>query len=144
MPRKKAPTNRRQARQGYQIFVSHASADKWIARVMCERLDALGVKTFRDDRDLHGGDDIPETIRKEIKRSQELLVLITPRSVNRPWVLIEVAVAWGRSRNARIAVVLYHVEIDAVPDIIKAKKAYDLNDFDVYVTEVAQRAGKAR
>jgi hypothetical protein len=96
MPKKTRKLKGRGRRWPYRIFLSHASADKWIARVMCERFDALGIKTFRDDRDLHGGDDIPETIRKEIKRSQELVVLMTPRSVNRPWVLIEVAKRAGK------------------------------------------------
>ncbi len=47
----------------YRIFVSHATVDKWVAKVICERLDAAGVTTFRDDRDIDGGDKIPERIR---------------------------------------------------------------------------------
>jgi hypothetical protein len=36
----------------YQVFVSHATADKWIAKVICERIDATGATSFRDDRDI--------------------------------------------------------------------------------------------
>lgn len=112
--------------------------------MICERLESAGAKTFRDDRDINGGDDIPETIRREIKRSRELVVLLTPRSIHRPWVLLEVGAAWGWSRNVRITAVLYHVEIDSIPSMIHSKKAIDLNDLESLVTEVARRVGQKR
>jgi len=98
-----------------------------------------GATTFRDDRDINGGDDIPETIRKEIKRSRELVVLLTPQSVNRPWVLLEVGAAWGWSKHLRITAILYHVQIDAIPAMIQSKKAYNLNDFEQCLREIATR-----
>ncbi len=61
----------------YQVFVSHATTDKWLATTLCEKIEAAGAATFRDDRDIDGGDDIPERIRSEIKRSRELVVLLT-------------------------------------------------------------------
>ena len=79
----------------YKVFVSHATDDKWLATVLCEKIEAVGATTFRDDRDIDGGDDIPEQIRVEIKRSQEVVVLLTPFSVLREWVRIEVGAAWG-------------------------------------------------
>jgi hypothetical protein len=74
----------RKPKRPYQVFVSHATADKWLATVICEKLEAVGATTFRDDRDINGGDDIPDRIRTEIRRSQELVVLLTPHSVDRP------------------------------------------------------------
>jgi hypothetical protein len=145
MPGRRATSNgsRRKPRPPYQVFVSHATADKWIARMLCERIEATGATTFRDDRDIKGGDDIPEEIRLEIKRSRELVVLLTPESVNRPWVLVEVGAAWGRSRNTRILAVLCHVAFDRIPDMIKSKKAINLNDFDTYMVELAKRVSGA-
>ena len=81
----------------YQVFISHATADKWLAIVLCEKIEAAGATTFRDDRDIDGGDDIPQRIRSEIKRSREFVVLMTPESINRPWVLLEVGAFWGWS-----------------------------------------------
>ena len=89
MPRR--PVKPKSVTAPYQVFVSHATPDKWVARTICEKIDGvLGAKTFRDDRDIDGGDDIPERLRMEIERSAELIVLLTPISVNRPWVLLEV------------------------------------------------------
>ena len=123
----------------YQVFVSHATADKWLAITFCEKIEAAGASTFRDDRDINGGDDIPEEIRTQIKQSRELVVLLTPESVDRPWVLLEVGAAWGRRKSYRIVPVLCHVSVDAIPGIIKGKKAFHLNEFDKYLKELEER-----
>lgn len=119
--------------------MSHATADKWIARTLCEKLEAAGATTFRDDRDLDGGDDIPEEIRRQIKQSKELVVLLTPKSIDRPWVILEVGAAWGWRKAFRIVVVLYHVEADLIPAMLKSKKAILLNELDEYLSEVSKR-----
>src|SRR5438128_7301388 len=121
--RQKRTPGKRAPRPRYQVFVSHATSDKWLATTFCEKIEAAGASTFRDDRDINGGDDIPEAIRDHIKRSRELVVLLTPDSVDRPWVLLEVGAAWGLRRDYRIVPVLYQVTVDAIPAIIKGKKA---------------------
>jgi len=128
----------------YLVFVSHATADKWIAKTICEKIESVGVATFRDDRDIDGGDDIPEKIRREIIRSNEVLVLLTPESVDRPWVLLEAGAAWGRRQNARITAVLCHVKVDTIPDLIKSKKAVSINAFDEYLQQLKQRMERNR
>lgn len=129
---------------GYQVFVSHATADKWIARVVCEKLEECGATTFRDDRDINGGDDIPDEIRRQIRRSKELVVLLAPQSVGRSWVLIETGAAWCWSRDLRIVIVRYHVDVDPIPDMLKSKKSISLNGFDDYLTELTARIAKFR
>ena len=68
-----------------------------------------------------------------------MVVLLTPESVDRPWVLLEVGAAWGRKQNARITAVLCHVEVDTIPDMISSKKAVQINSFDDYLKELKQR-----
>ncbi len=143
MGKKTGISKKRTSRAGklrdYQVFVSHATADKWLARVICEKIEATGAATFRDDRDIDGGDDIPEKIRREIKHSKELVVILSPQSVDRQWVLLEVGVAWGWSKKMRIVPILHHVSVDPIPDIIKGKKALTLNDFDNYLVQLGKR-----
>lgn len=126
-------------RRRYRVFLSHATADKWIATTLCEKIEAAGADTFRDDRDIKGGDDIPDEIRRELNCSQELVVLLTPDSVGRPWVLLEVGGFWAKRKNARIVAVHCHVNVDTIPDMIKSKKAMSINEFDSYLAEVAGR-----
>lgn len=137
---KRAPTAKQRK---YLVFVSHATKDKWLATTLCEKIKDAGATTFRDDRDIAGGDDIPDSIRSAIEKSDEMVLLLTPVSVNRPWVLIEVGAAWLRG-DMRIIAVLQHVEIEPVPDMLKAKKVVDLNEFDRYLTELRQRIKAAK
>jgi hypothetical protein len=127
------------ASKPYQVFISHATADKWLAIVLCEKIEATGASTFRDDRDIDGGDDIPERIRTEIKRSHELVVLLTPDSINRPWILLEVGAAWGWSKSMRITPVLCHVDVDPIPGMIRSKKAIRMNDCPELFAEIKTR-----
>lgn len=137
MPKKSS--TRVRARKSYQVFVSHATADKWLATTLCEKIESTGAATFRDDRDIDGGDDIPERIRLQIKQSKEIVVLLTPESVDRQWVVLEVGAAWGWSRRMRITVVMCHVAVDPIPEMIKNKKAIRLNELDAYLSQLANR-----
>jgi len=123
----------------YQVFVSHATADKWLAKVLCEKIEDTGATSFRDDRDIKGGDDIPDEIRRHMKKSHELMVLLTPESVGRQWVTLEVGAMWGRSNRIRIVIVLCHVPVDPIPTMLKNKKAIPLNDLDQYLSELKDR-----
>ncbi len=125
------------SRLTYRVFISHATADKWLATTLCEKIEATGATTFRDDRDINGGDDIPDTIRKAIDAADEMVVLLTPNSVNRSWVLMEVGAAWHR--EMRILAVLQHIGIEPIPSMLKSKKVIDLNQFDDYIVEVQRR-----
>ena len=125
--------------KAYRVFVSHATADKWVARVICDKIESIGAVTFRDDRDIDGGDDIPDSIREAIERSDEMVVLLTPASVSRPWVLMEVGAAWQRGRGMRIIAVRQHIEIEPIPAMLQSKKIVDLNDFDQYLHELEKR-----
>ena len=139
MAKAQGKAGRRKASRDYQVFVSHATGDKWIAKRICEQLEKAGAATFRDDRDIDGGDDIPNEIRVQINRSKEMVVLLTPLSVNREWVTLEIGAAWGRSERYRIVVVLCHEEVESIPAILKSKKAISLDDFEAYVAEVGTR-----
>lgn len=136
---KKRATSGSDPPRPYQVFISHATADKWIAIRICELIEKVGAQTFRDDRDIHGGDDIPEEIRRRIKQSKEILVLLTPESLNRPWVTLEIGAAWGKSKQMRITIVLCHLPIDTIPTMLKNKKTIALNEFDHYLNELANR-----
>jgi hypothetical protein len=134
---KKGP-GRVRGRAAYQVFVSHATADKWLARTLCEKIEAIGAATFRDDRDIKGGDLIPDEIFDALEASREFLVLMTPASVSRPWVLFEVGAA-RRCRGLRIVPVTYHVGMDLIPAMIHQNRGFALNDVDQYLAELGER-----
>lgn len=127
---------------GHDVFISHASQDKWVALKICQSLESHGITYFRDDRDIKGGEVIPDEIVKAITRCSEVIVLLTPQSLNRTWVLLEVGMAIGRSK--RVVPVAYHVGFDLIPEMIQSVRGYELNDADRCVREIADRIRKKK
>jgi len=67
------------------------------------------------------------------------MVLWTPTSANRPWVLLELGLALGQKPPLRIVAVRYGLENDTIPAMLKSKKGFHLNDLDQYLSEVVAR-----
>jgi len=127
-----------ESNSGYRVFVSHATYDKFIARMLCRLFDDAGLTTFRDDRDIEGGDRIPEAIMEEIRNCDEFCVLLTPESIARQWVIMEIAMAAVLQK--RIVPIFCHVEPSAAPDIIRDNRGYPLDQVEDYITDITQRA----
>lgn len=124
------------------VFLSHAMYDKWIAETICHMIEKVhrNARVFRDDRDIAGGDSIPTAIKEAMRSCDEVVVLLTPESIHRPWVLVEIGMALALER--RIVPLLYHVTTDQIPQPIKDPRAFHLNELPQYLEELKQRASK--
>jgi hypothetical protein len=114
----------------YRVFFSHSYKDRWIAKQCVKSMEERGkgrIRVFLDEKDIQVG------------QCQELVVLLSDVSKDRPWVLIEVGAAWGLRKP--IMVVLDKIGLNEMPDIIRHHKAIDLNDFDQYLDQLSSRAG---
>ena len=134
-----------QNRGSYLVFISHSEKDRWIAKQMAALIEKRGqehgIRTFLDEKDIAGGESIPDSIRENIKGCREFLVLLSRYSVARPWVLIEIGAAWVLEK--RIVAITDKVIPEEMPDIIAPYKAIDLNDYDHYVEQLIKRAKDA-
>lgn len=135
MKRKRAGRDRNV--KPYFVFVSHATYDKWVATVICEKLAAVEIATFRDDRNIEGGAEIPESIRDAIEKCDEMLLLFSPAAIDRQWVTFEIGMAYFARK--RIVPILFHAEAKQLPDLIDLKRAFDINEFDRYIADVLKR-----
>jgi hypothetical protein len=95
------------------------------------------VRTFLDEVDLEGGDRIPATIKANLHACEEFVILLSPHSITRQWVLVELRGAW--TLDKRIMAITSNLSADKVPDIIDHDKSYELNEFDRYVNELIGR-----
>jgi len=140
----KSKSKRRTRRRSdaYSVFVSHATADKWIATMICEKIEAAGASFFRDDYEIHSGDEIPGEIRTAIRRCKEFVVLFTPSSKDRTWVHAEMGAAWLLKR--RIVAILCHTEMNSIPGMLQSQKAIALNDIANYLSELGTRVRVAK
>lgn len=87
----------------YLVFITYFSRDLARAREterrVKEKVGRLGVATFLDEKDIAGGDSIRERIRENLQRCNEQVVLVTPASVERPWVWIEIGAVWVNQKK---------------------------------------------
>jgi TIR domain len=132
------------SRRPYLVFISHSSKDQWIARQLSKLIEqrgkAKGIKTFLYEKDIRGGDSIPELIRAKIRECDELLVLLSRYSVGREWVLTEIGAAWVLEK--RIVAITDKITPEEMPEITRLYKAFDLNEFDQYLEEIIERSKK--
>ena len=126
-----------------RIFISHSSQDLWVARQIAAEIRRLGAETFLDVADIAHGDDFEEEILKAEPGCSELLVLLTPWSLKRTWIWLEIG--FFRHSRKRIVRVLYGLtaqEISTDPDVASVIKKLDmveLNNLDSYLTQLNKR-----
>jgi len=125
-----------------RVFISHSSADAWVARKISEDLRGRGVDTFLDAKDLQTGDPIEDSIHGNLADCDELLLLVSPAALKSAWVLIEVGGA--RALGKRLIPILLHVAPNELPDPINRNLARRIDEIDTYYGEVQQRAQGAR
>jgi TIR domain len=130
-----------------KVFISHASADAWVARQLKARIEACGAETFLDETDIEHGDDFEEEILRAADSCTELVVLLTPWSTMRPYIWMEIGLFWGA--NKRIVVILYGlsqqdlVKDQRLPIALKRLDVVELNHVESYIDQLARRAKSA-
>lgn len=128
----------------WRVFVSHGWADRWVAEQLAWRIrNDCGADVFVDVFDIEKGDDFETRIFSELRRCQELVVLLTPWSLDRNWVWVEIGAA--RALELRIVPVLYKVSLDDIErerggkTFLGGKNIVEINEIDDYLLELARR-----
>ena len=133
-------SSKKHEKKPYLVFVSHATHDKWIATVLCEKKRRLGRLLFEMTGILKVGKRSQLSLRKKSTAVMTLWSYSPRISIQRQWVLIEIGMACATNR--RIIPLMYHVDGGQIPDIIKDDKGYSLNELDRYLSEVTKRVAK--
>lgn len=142
-PEADAETPTDQPQHKWLVFISHSGTDGWVAKRIAEQIEACGAKTFLDEAHIAVGQDFEDRILRALDQASELLVLLTPWSLKRPYVWAEIGAAWGK--RTPIIGVLYGLtpeELEAqvgVPLMLKRRDLTDINQFDVYLTQLRGR-----
>ena len=125
-----------------KVFISHFSGDTWVARQIGKEIKRRGFETFLDAVDLETGDVLEETIRENLDGSDELLVLLTPEALERPYIWMEVGAAWVQKK--RIVGILYRLTAadvatrERTPALLKSTLLRDLNEIEEYFDELSR------
>ena len=72
------------------IFISHASSDDAFVAQLREALEGQGLRVWVDSRNLRGGAKLAPEIAQAIEQVRQVLVVLSPETVNSAWVHKEV------------------------------------------------------
>lgn len=129
------------------VFVSHSGPDTWVAKQIAREISACGATPFLDEAHIEVGADFEEDILAFLEKAHELVVLLTPWALERPYVWAEIGAAWGR----RMPIVgLLHgltaTELQqkhGVPILLKKRDLLPLNEVETYFAQLRARARPA-
>ncbi len=72
------------------IFISHASADDDFVKKLRRALEDSGLPVWVDSRNLRGGDKLSPEIETAIAQARQVIVVLSPNTINSPWVRHEI------------------------------------------------------
>jgi hypothetical protein len=126
-----------------RIFISHSSIDTWVAKQIAREVSACGATPFLDEAEIEVGAKFEVEIRESLDRAHELLVLLTPWALRRPYIWAELGAAW--IRQIPIVGILHgvtHKKLQSDPKItvfLKEHNLIDINDLDRYFEQLKAR-----
>jgi hypothetical protein len=72
------------------IFISHSSLDDPFVKELRESLESAGLSIWVDSRNLRGGSQLAPEIDEAIEQARQVIVVLSPNTVNSPWVRKEI------------------------------------------------------
>lgn len=126
------------------VFISHSGRDTWVAKQIAREVSACGAEPFLDQLEIEIGENFETKILDSLRRADELLVLLTPWALERPYVWAELGAAWGK--GLPIIGVLHGMSATelqlrpGVPVFLKADNLIELNDVGLYFEQLKARA----
>jgi hypothetical protein len=98
--------NNEDLRNRYRLFFSHGGDDTYIAECYLKpTFEKSGAYVFIDAGLIKYGDPFRKQILDEIRACNELIALLTPTSIMRPWIFAEIGAAL--TRRKRIVAITY-------------------------------------
>ncbi len=127
----------------YRIFFSHGGDDTFVVREFLKpKVEQSGAIVFLDAGRIEYGEDFRQTILLELERCDELIVLLTPSSVRRPWVIAEIGATLIRGK--RIVAIRYGPSESELQELgllslLGTRTLLRMEDFDEYVEQLERR-----
>ena len=108
-----------------RVFLSYAQADQAFAKALGEELTRRGLEVWRGEEQILPGDNWGSSIAEGLKKSNAMVVLISPKSMESKYVSSEIQYALGDlGYEKRIFPVMVQ-ETPSVPWILNRFKILD-------------------
>lgn len=82
----------------YTIFVSYGSKDSKLAKRISKKAKNIDINVYLDVERIRGGEVIADKITKDIQNSDAMVVLLTNKSKNSPYVNQEIGIAKANNK----------------------------------------------
>jgi DNA-binding PadR family transcriptional regulator len=114
-----------------KLFLSHAAVDRPVAEFVRDEIvrlkPGLGVFLASREGDIRADEDWLAAIQRELRDANAYCVLLTPNSVNRPWVWFETGAAWMSGKPWVIARA-GGLDASAIPLPLSVRQSYTLDE----------------
>jgi hypothetical protein len=122
------------------VFLSHANADRAVAQRLAESLMARGVEAFFDKWSIADGQSIRQRLEEGIESCTHFVVLLTPTSIQREWVKVEIDAAFTRAVEGHCKFIPLRMGLDVaeLTPFLKTRKSPELLDFERDVDSLAR------
>lgn len=124
----------------YKIFISSSYKDIDLARDLEQRLEKAGLDAYRIDK-IISAESIEKSIMKNLNDADEVVVLLTDKSVANPWLMYEMGAA--SSLRKRITPVVVGLKPNELPSIIRSMEYIKYPELPKYISALEKRAKAA-
>ena len=116
----------------FDAFVSHNGDQKPWVRALVRQWESNGLRVFFDEKSIEPGALIDVEIRKALKVSRHIILVISPSAVASPWVAMEVLLALDSDPTAAdrrlIPILLEPTDLNRIPSSIRDRRRIDLTN----------------
>ena len=114
--------NRQESSETPKVFLSYTSDDLELARRIAESLMAAGIDTWWDKWCIYPGDSLRQKIDEGLTDCTHFLVLLTPQSIDKPWVNAEMdaALVQKLDNRCKFLPVRHDLPVSDLPPSLKA------------------------
>lgn len=131
-----------------QVFISHADEDKKDAECLKNWLFAsyTGIDVFLSSANgIHCGENPSKALEGAMGEADVLIALLTPMSMNKPWIVFETGAVCGRRKKVLPLLCKGAKDVTAVPDPMRTMFQVNVvsrnNDFQDFLNELGTAIG---
>ena len=123
------------------VFLSYTHEDRDLAERIATQMTRLGINTWWDEWEIRAGDSIVQKISDGLDGCTHFTVLLTQRSIDRPWVKAEMDAAFVRQLTDRVKFIPLRCDLPAgqLPPLLSGLHSPEITDASLTKT-VAQLA----